>query len=76
MKIVQPPAGPIELTNYDPDKETLFVGLSVEPHVYYKETPAGPNAGKFLQPPTPLPKVPTQLQNKKVEQKGTEKTEK
>jgi membrane fusion protein (multidrug efflux system) len=39
----------IELTDYDPDKLPLFVGLSVEPHVYYRETPTGPNAGQFLQ---------------------------
>ncbi len=34
---------------YDPDKAPLFVGLSVTPYVYFKETPTGPNAGKFLQ---------------------------
>ena len=40
----------IELTNYDPDKEPLFVGLSVVPYVYINEPPAGPDAGKVLQP--------------------------
>jgi membrane fusion protein, multidrug efflux system len=29
----------------------LFIGLSVEPYVYIKETPTGPDAGKTLQPP-------------------------
>ena len=59
VKIVQRLPVRIELTNYDPDKETLFVGLSVEPYVYYKETPEGPNAGKFLQPFAPLQTGPT-----------------
>jgi membrane fusion protein (multidrug efflux system) len=58
VKIVQRLPVRIELTNYDPDKETLFVGLSVEPYVYYKEAPTGPNAGKFLQPFAPLPTGP------------------
>jgi membrane fusion protein, multidrug efflux system len=59
VKIVQRLPVRVELTNYDPDKETLFVGLSVEPYVYYKEPPTGPNAGKFLQPFAPLPTGPT-----------------
>ena len=50
VKIVQRLPVRIELTNYDPDKEPLFVGLSVEPHVYTKESPIGPNAGAVLQP--------------------------
>jgi membrane fusion protein (multidrug efflux system) len=60
VKIVQRLPVRIELTDYDPDKVTLFVGLSVEPFVYYKEPPSGPNAGAVLQPFTPLPKGPTQ----------------
>src|SRR5262249_34896638 len=55
VKIVQPLPVRVELTNYDPDKDPLFVGLSVTPYVYFKEPPAGPNAGQFLQPFTPLP---------------------
>jgi membrane fusion protein (multidrug efflux system) len=58
VKIVQRLPVRVELTNYDPDKETLFVGLSVEPYVYYKEEPKGPNAGKFLQPFAPLQTAP------------------
>jgi membrane fusion protein, multidrug efflux system len=40
----------IELTDYDPDVNPLFIGLSCTAHVYYKEPPTGPNAGKHLQP--------------------------
>jgi membrane fusion protein (multidrug efflux system) len=50
VKIVQRLPVRIELTDYDPDKAPLFVGLSVEPHVYTKESPTGPNAGAVLQP--------------------------
>jgi membrane fusion protein (multidrug efflux system) len=50
VKIVQRLPVRIELTDYDPDKAPLFVGLSVEPHVYTKESPIGPNAGAVLQP--------------------------
>jgi membrane fusion protein (multidrug efflux system) len=56
VKIVQRLPVRIELTNYDPDKGApLFVGLSVVPHVYYKEPATGPHAGEFLQPSAPLP---------------------
>jgi membrane fusion protein (multidrug efflux system) len=55
VKIVQRLPVRIELTNYDPDKDPpLFVGLSVEPYVYYKEQAIGPHAGEFLQPNAPL----------------------
>jgi membrane fusion protein (multidrug efflux system) len=50
VKIVQRLPVRIELTDYDPDTAPLFVGLSVEPHVYTKESPTGPNAGAVLQP--------------------------
>jgi membrane fusion protein (multidrug efflux system) len=50
VKIVQRLPVRIELTDYDPDRAPLFVGLSVEPHVYTKEPPTGPNAGAVLQP--------------------------
>ena len=58
VKIVQRLPVRIELTDYDPDKLPLFVGLSVEPYVYYKEPPKGPNAGAFLQPPASSRKPP------------------
>ncbi len=50
VKIVQRLPVRIDLTNYDSDKTPLFVGLSVEPRVYYKDPPTGPNAGRVLQP--------------------------
>lgn len=56
VKIVQRLPVRIELTNYDPEKDPiLFVGLSVEPYVYYKEPPDPkvPNAGKMLQALSP-----------------------
>jgi membrane fusion protein (multidrug efflux system) len=60
VKIVQRLPVRIELTDYDPDQGPLFVGLSVEPYVYYKEPPTGPHAGEVLQPYAPLPRRPTQ----------------
>ena len=59
VKIVQRLPVRIELANYDPDKVPLFVGLSVTPYVYYKEPPAGPNAGQILQPFAPRPQGTT-----------------
>ena len=56
MKIVQRLPVRIELTDYDAEKSPLFVGLSVVPYVYYRESPTGPNAGKMLQPTTELPR--------------------
>ena len=50
VKIVQRLPVRIELTDYDPDKAPLFVGLSATPYVYYKEPATGPNAGDVLQP--------------------------
>jgi membrane fusion protein, multidrug efflux system len=59
VKIVQRLPVRVELTDYDPDKAPLFVGLSVVPYVYYKERPTGPHAGDVLQPLYPLPQGPT-----------------
>jgi membrane fusion protein (multidrug efflux system) len=59
VKIVQRLPVRIELTNYNPDKEPLFVGLSVTPYVYYKEPATGPHAGDVLQPLARLPTGPT-----------------
>jgi membrane fusion protein (multidrug efflux system) len=61
VKIVQRLPVRVELTNYDPDKAPLFVGLSVVPYVYYKERPTGPHAGAVLQPVAPLTTGPTDL---------------
>jgi membrane fusion protein (multidrug efflux system) len=62
VKIVQRLPVRIELTDYDPEKVPLFIGLSVVPYVYYKEPPTGPHAGAVLKPlaPAPLPKGSTQ----------------
>jgi membrane fusion protein, multidrug efflux system len=49
VKVVQRLPVRIDLENYDPDKNPLFIGTSVEPYVYFKRPPTGPNAGKFLQ---------------------------
>jgi membrane fusion protein (multidrug efflux system) len=59
VKIVQRLPVRIELTDYDPEKAPLFLGLSVVPYVYYKEQPTGPHAGEMLQPHEPLPQLPT-----------------
>src|ERR1700758_1190988 len=59
VKIVQRLPVRIELTDYDPGKAPLFVGLSVVPYVFYKEPPTGPHAGEVLQPPYSLPQGPT-----------------
>jgi membrane fusion protein (multidrug efflux system) len=55
VKIVQRLPVRIELTDYDPAKAPLFVGLSVAPYVYFKEPPTGTHAGEVLQPPASLP---------------------
>ncbi|MGA7328219.1 MAG: HlyD family secretion protein [Rhodomicrobium sp.] len=53
VKVVQRLPVRIELQNYDPDKEPLFIGLSVVPYVYLNKPPAGPDAGKVLQVSVP-----------------------
>jgi membrane fusion protein (multidrug efflux system) len=50
VKVVQRLPVRIDLIDYDPDKTPLFVGLSVTPHVLVHEPPAGPDAGRVLQP--------------------------
>jgi membrane fusion protein (multidrug efflux system) len=59
VKIVQRLPVRIELTDYDPEKAPLFVGLSVTPYVYYKEPSTGPHAGEVLQSLRPLPQGAT-----------------
>jgi membrane fusion protein (multidrug efflux system) len=53
VKVVQRLPVRIELHGYDPNKDPLFVGLSVTPYVYLNRPATGPDAGKFLQ--TSLP---------------------
>jgi membrane fusion protein (multidrug efflux system) len=55
VKVVQRLPVRIDLMNYDPQRQPLFIGLSVEPHVFYKEPPTGPHAGEVLQPTLKLP---------------------
>jgi membrane fusion protein (multidrug efflux system) len=59
VKIVQRLPVRVELTDYDPDRDPLFVGLSVTPYVYTKEPPTGPHAGDVLQPLATLPTAST-----------------
>jgi membrane fusion protein, multidrug efflux system len=65
IKVVQRLPVRIDFTDYDPDKEPLFVGLSVVPYVWYKEPPANvPNGGKMLRPlmsDLPVGKLPESL---------------
>src|SRR5262249_6172760 len=55
VKIIQRLPVRIELTDYDPQTEPFFVGLSVVPYVYFKEKPEGANAGQLLNPLRTLP---------------------
>jgi membrane fusion protein (multidrug efflux system) len=57
VKVVQRLPVRIELTDYDPNKQPLFIGLSVIPYVYLNRPATGPDAGKFLQ--TSLPQSST-----------------
>jgi membrane fusion protein, multidrug efflux system len=49
IKVVQRLPVRINLENYDPDKNPLFIGTSVVPYVFFNKPPTGPDAGKFLQ---------------------------
>jgi membrane fusion protein (multidrug efflux system) len=71
VKIVQRLPVRVELTDYDPDKAPLFVGLSVVPYVYYKERPTGPHAGDVLQPLYSLPPGPTVADDRETPQTTT-----
>jgi membrane fusion protein (multidrug efflux system) len=57
VKVVQRLPVRIELLEYDPDQAPLFIGLSVTAHVHVNEPPAGPDAGRVLQPYLP-PRAP------------------
>ena len=57
VKVVQRLPVRIDLENYDPDKNPLFIGTSVVPSVYFNKPPTGPNAGKFLQASAPEPQT-------------------
>ena len=49
VKVVQRLPVRIDLEGYDPDRDPLFIGTSVDPYVYINKPPTGPDAGKFLQ---------------------------
>jgi membrane fusion protein (multidrug efflux system) len=53
VKVVQRLPVRIELQNYDPNKDPLFIGLSVVPYVYLNRPATGPDAGKRLQSSAP-----------------------
>jgi len=53
VKVVQRLPVRIELQKYDPDKDPLFIGLSVVPYVYLNRPATGPDAGKVLQASMP-----------------------
>ena len=62
VKVTQRLPVRIELAEPNPDETPLFVGLSVVPHVRFKERPTGPGAGERLHtfgtaagPPTSAP---------------------
>ena len=66
VKVVQRLPVRIELVDYDPDKTTLFIGLSVAPMVHVTEKPTGTDAGKVLQPYSPT-SAPTSAPTTKPE---------
>jgi len=49
VKVVQRLPVRIELEEYNPNENALFIGTSVVPYVYVNKLPTGPDAGKFLQ---------------------------
>jgi membrane fusion protein (multidrug efflux system) len=68
VKVVQRLPVRIELTEPIPEDSPLFIGLSVQPEVYYKERATGPDAGKYLQPYAP--NSPAQASEKPVRQRA------
>jgi membrane fusion protein (multidrug efflux system) len=64
VKVVQRLPVRIELQSYDPDKDPLFIGLSVVPYVYINKVPAGPGAGKLLQAVLPQSTAPETVSTK------------
>jgi membrane fusion protein (multidrug efflux system) len=57
IKVVQRLPVRIDLEDYDPNENALFIGTSVVPYVYVNKPATGPDAGKFLQ--TSSPSSPT-----------------
>jgi membrane fusion protein, multidrug efflux system len=63
VKVVQRLPVRIDLEGYDPDKNPLFIGTSVEPYVYLNKPPTGPDAGKYLQTRGPQSQPAVQSQS-------------
>lgn len=63
IKVVQRLPVRIDLENYDPDKDTLFIGTSVVPYIHTDKPPTGPDAGKFLQTDQPQAPITGSPQN-------------
>ena len=63
VKVVQRLPVRIELEDYDPNKNPLFIGTSVVPYVYINKPPTGPDAGKFLQTRAPQSQTTVQSQS-------------
>jgi membrane fusion protein (multidrug efflux system) len=63
VKVVQRLPVRIELEDYDPNKNPLFIGTSVVPYVYTNKPPTGPDAGKVLQTPVPSSQTAVQSQS-------------
>jgi membrane fusion protein (multidrug efflux system) len=55
IKVVQRLPVRIELEDYNPNENPLFIGTSVVPYVYLNKPPTGTDAGKFLQSEIPSP---------------------
>ena len=68
VKIVQRLPVRIELTDYDPDKAPLFVGLSVTPYVYYKEPADGAARRGRLATAPPAPARPRRVRRRGASQ--------
>jgi membrane fusion protein (multidrug efflux system) len=58
IKVVQRLPVRIDLEQYDPNQNALFIGTSVVPYVYVNKPPTGPDAGKFLQGYEQNPQAP------------------
>ncbi|MGC1407518.1 MAG: HlyD family secretion protein [Acetobacteraceae bacterium] len=58
IKVVQRLPVRIDLVDYNPDQDPLFIGTSVVPYVYINKPATGPDAGKFLQAYVPQSSSP------------------
>ena len=67
IKVVQRLPVRIDLADYDPDKNPLFIGTSVVPYVYFDKPATGPDAGKFLQASVPEPQEGASTDNPQVQ---------